>query len=261
VTSPDAATFLAGSAGSFTVTTTGYPIPSIAEVGALPSGVTFVDGGNGTATLSGDTTESGIFPLQIQVSNGLNPGADQSFELTVSPPHPPRFTSADNATFVVGVPGGFTVSAIGPPTPTFSVSPALPSGLTLDQTTGLISGTPVATGTHRLTLEATNGAHPNATQAFTLTVVAMQVATSALPGATPGSSYTQSLTVLGGTGPYRWTTPTILPKGLKLSLAGELSGTISRKAVPGTYPIVVKVTDSTPKHHLVATAALSLTVL
>ncbi len=261
VTSPDAAAFLAGSVGSFTVTTTGYPIPTIVEVGALPSGVTFIDGPDGTATLSGDPTESGTFPIQIQASNGLSPGADQSFELTVSPPSPPTFTSADSATFVVGVPGGFTVSAIGPPAPTFSVSPALPSGLTLDRTTGLISGTPVAPGIHRLTLNATNGAHPNATQVFTLTVVAMQVATTALPAATPGSPYAQSLVVLGGTGPYKWTTPTVLPKGLKLSLTGQLSGTTSRKAVPGTYPIVVKVTDSTPKHHLVATATLSLTVL
>ena len=40
-------------AGSYTVTTTGYPAPTITETGALPAGLTFTDNGNGTATISG----------------------------------------------------------------------------------------------------------------------------------------------------------------------------------------------------------------
>src|SRR5256886_7151586 len=35
------------------LTTTGTPTPSLTESGTLPSGVTFKDNGNGTATLSG----------------------------------------------------------------------------------------------------------------------------------------------------------------------------------------------------------------
>ena len=42
-----------GTAGSFTVTTTGYPTSALSESGALPSGVTFVDNGNDTASLAG----------------------------------------------------------------------------------------------------------------------------------------------------------------------------------------------------------------
>jgi hypothetical protein len=261
VTSPDATAFQSGTTGSFTVTTTGYPTPSILEEGALPSGVTFVDGGNGTATLSGVPTRTGTFPIQIQASNGLSPSADQAFVLTVAPPTPPRFTSADTAKFTKGVASGFTVSASGSPAPTFSVKPALPAGLTIGATTGLIYGTPVKTGTYHLELKASNGATPNAFQAFTLTVVAMQVATTALPAATPGSSYAQTLAVLGGQGPYKWKSLSVLPEGLKLSSTGVLSGTPNRKLAPGSYSIEVQVTDSTPVHHLVATTTLNLTLL
>ena len=52
-TSSASTTFMAGSAGSFTVTTSGTPTPSISKTGTLPSGVTFTDNGNGTATLAG----------------------------------------------------------------------------------------------------------------------------------------------------------------------------------------------------------------
>ncbi len=55
ITSGNATTFAIGSAGTFTVTTTaGYPTATtLTETGALPSGVSFTDNGDGTATLAG----------------------------------------------------------------------------------------------------------------------------------------------------------------------------------------------------------------
>ena len=72
-------------AGSFTVTTTGFPTPSLSETGTLPSGVTFVDNGNGTATLSG-TPAAGTgdsYSLTFTAANGVTPSATQPFTLTV----------------------------------------------------------------------------------------------------------------------------------------------------------------------------------
>jgi hypothetical protein len=75
--SPSAATtFTEGSAGSFAVTAAGTPTPSMSESGSLPSGVSFIDNGNGTATLSGTPTTG---------SAGTSPDATQSFTLTVLP--------------------------------------------------------------------------------------------------------------------------------------------------------------------------------
>src|SRR5262249_39302305 len=53
ITSANNTTFTVGAAGTFTVTTTGTPTPSLTEAGTLPNGVTFKDNGNGTATLGG----------------------------------------------------------------------------------------------------------------------------------------------------------------------------------------------------------------
>ena len=53
ITSPAGTTFTAGQAGTFTVTSTGMPNCGLSETGALPTGVTFKDNKDGTATLSG----------------------------------------------------------------------------------------------------------------------------------------------------------------------------------------------------------------
>jgi hypothetical protein len=77
ITSADATAFTLGRAGTFTVTTTGSPTPSISETRALPSGVTFVDNGDRTATLSGTPGKGagGIYSLTITAANGNLPGA------------------------------------------------------------------------------------------------------------------------------------------------------------------------------------------
>jgi len=89
-TSPNSATFVAGSAGSFTVTTTGYPAPTLSESGALPSGVTFTDHGDGTASLGGAAGRGagGSYPLTVTAHNGAQPDATQSFTLNVANPLP-----------------------------------------------------------------------------------------------------------------------------------------------------------------------------
>ena len=53
VTASLGATFVVGTAGTFTVITTGTPTPTLSETGQLPTGVGFKDNGNGTGALSG----------------------------------------------------------------------------------------------------------------------------------------------------------------------------------------------------------------
>jgi uncharacterized repeat protein (TIGR01451 family) len=149
ITSDNNTTFTAGSAGSFTVTTLGTPTPSISESGALPSGVTFTDNGDGTATLAGtpDPGTGGTYPVTIGATNGVSPDASQSFTLNVD--EAPAFTSADNATFTEGVPGTFTVTTTGNPTPTLQNNGdvSLPGGMSFQDNgdgTATLSGTPSA---------------------------------------------------------------------------------------------------------------------
>ncbi|MGB6726252.1 MAG: choice-of-anchor Q domain-containing protein, partial [Terracidiphilus sp.] len=85
ITSANAASFTSGTVGAFTVTTTGTPTPALSETGALPSGVTFVDNGNGTATISGTAGLATTYTITITAANGVSPNATQSFTLTVNP--------------------------------------------------------------------------------------------------------------------------------------------------------------------------------
>ncbi len=94
----------------------------------------------------------------------------------------PAITSANNATFSVGTAGTFTVVATGSPAVSYSITAgALPGGVTLNATSGVISGTPTtAVGSpFVVTLQASNGVAPAATQTFTLTVNHPPVITSA----------------------------------------------------------------------------------
>ena len=63
-TSPAAVSASTGASFAFTVTTTGAVTPTLTAKGKLPVGVTFVDNGDGTATLSG-----------VPVANGAKPAA------------------------------------------------------------------------------------------------------------------------------------------------------------------------------------------
>ena len=91
---------------------------------------------------------------------------------TTTTPHnqAPRFTSDDGTTFRHDVFGSFTVTASGSPQPSLKVSGSLPSGVSFDRATGVLSGTPKKSGFYRLTFTASNGTRPNATQSFTLIV-------------------------------------------------------------------------------------------
>ena len=67
ITSANNVTFTVGTPGSFNVTTDGKPKPAIAEGGALPSGITFVDGTGPTkrtGVLSGTPGAGGVVDNQ-----------------------------------------------------------------------------------------------------------------------------------------------------------------------------------------------------
>lgn len=137
---------------------------------------------NGTIIFSADNTIlytlTGVTAGQIAALRdvAIYDGASTSttvdnFTLTVAST-PPKITSANNATFAVGQLSSFTVTAAGTPTPTFSAI-GLPTWASLNSTTGVLSGTPPTTSTspYTISLTATNGGSPDATQSFTLNVI------------------------------------------------------------------------------------------
>jgi predicted outer membrane repeat protein len=272
ITSADNATFTVGTSGTFTVTTTGYPTPAISKSGALPSGVTFTDNGDGTAALAGTPAigTAGDYLIDITASNGVEPDATQAFTLTVVPaPAAPAITSADNATFIIGSSGTFTVTTTGYPTPAISKSGALPSGVTFTDNgdgTAALAGTPGAgtAGDYIIDITASNGVEPDATQAFTLTVVPA----SAAPAITSADNATLTI---GSTGTFTVTTtgyptPAIsksgaLPSGVTFTDNGD--GTAALSGTPGAGTAGDYIIDITASNGVLpnATQAFTLTVV
>jgi hypothetical protein len=177
-TSATSVTFPQGIQDSFTITTTADPVARITLSGHLPGGVKFVDNGDGTATLFGRPGSGlglvGDYHLTFTASNGVAPAGTQNFTLTIT--RPPRITSVNNATFVVGTAKTFTITTRNTnPKPTLSFTGTLPDGITftpLANGTATLSGTAVAgsEGIYFLTITAANGTPPDAVQLFTLTV-------------------------------------------------------------------------------------------
>ena len=169
ITSANATTFTVGTTGNFTVTSTGYPDRTYSIAGTLPSGVTF---NTSTGILSGNAAAltGGTYALVVTASNGINPDATQNFTLTVN--EAPAITSSNTVTFTETISGSFTVTSTGFPARTYALSGALPSGMTFNTNTGVISGTPAdgTLGTYPVTVTASNGINPAATQLLTINV-------------------------------------------------------------------------------------------
>jgi hypothetical protein len=69
---------------SLTIKASGYPTPVLSETGTLPSGLTFTDNRNGTATISGTPTAGSAGTYQVMLTAASRLGnASQMFTLTV----------------------------------------------------------------------------------------------------------------------------------------------------------------------------------
>jgi large repetitive protein len=86
ITSAASAHTATGAAFSFMVKSTGFPVPTLTESGALPAGVTFTAKSNGTAKIAGMPApgSGGTYDIMISASNGVSSPAAQLFVLTIA---------------------------------------------------------------------------------------------------------------------------------------------------------------------------------
>jgi len=120
---------------------------------------------------------------------------------------------------------------------------SLPGGLTINPSTGAVTGTPTASGTFHFVLTVTDAGGETATQTESVTIAA---APTAMGGGTldgdVGVAIGDQLSAHGGTGPFVWTVASgVMPPGVALSPTGTISGV---PADAGTFVVDVMVTDS-----------------
>ena len=250
ITSAGSVTFTAGTAGSFTVTTTGYPAATLTEAGALPSGVAFASNGDGGAILSGTPAagSEGTYPVTISAANSAGAANTQSFVLTVSGGL--DITSADSATATAGAAFSFTITASGTPAATLTHTGTLPSGVTFTANsngTATLAGTPAATayGVYPITVAAKNSTGATS-QAFLLTVAAAPAFSSAA-AVTETAGVAFSYGVTSTAYPTAALTTATLPGGFTFAGNGNGTGTLSGSSAlaAGTYSITITAANAT----------------
>ncbi|ATQ44118.1 putative Ig domain-containing protein [Caulobacter mirabilis] len=224
---------------------------SVAQTGGtLPPGLSLVGG-----VLSGTPTAAGTFNFSLTGTDASPaPGPFNSgpvaYSITVTAPtitvSPTTLPNGTTATAY-----SQTVTASGGTTPhTFSVTAgALPTGLSLDGATGVISGTLTAANTYNFTVTATDNLGFIGSRAYTVVVADPVITVTSpsagpLPGGTGGVAYSQTFTASGGQGGHTFAVSAgSLPAGVTLSAGGSLSGT---PTVSGNFNFSVTATDSSP---------------
>jgi hypothetical protein len=148
---------------------------------------------------------------------------------------------------ILNEPYNFQLSAVGSGTQTWSIVPnsgTPPPGVTINNSTGLISGTPTATGDYTFKVQVTDGTRSDV-QTYTISVVQpLKITSGAAPPAELGLPFRMVLAATGGKEGYTWSldAATPLPDGLTLDPAtGVIRGT---PTAAGASSLRVKVTDS-----------------
>lgn len=137
------------------VTATGGLAPyTFTATGTLPAGVSLSTAG----VFSGTPTTVGPVTFTVQAADSETPAvtATQSYTVTIVPTL--AITTATLSAANIGVAYSATIAATGGVPPyTFAVTTgALPTGITLNPTTGVLSGTPTSAGSFVFTITATD---------------------------------------------------------------------------------------------------------
>ncbi|MHC4714983.1 MAG: putative Ig domain-containing protein, partial [Planctomycetota bacterium] len=214
--------------------------------GSLPAGLSL---NSGTGEISGTPTTSGTSNFTVEATDSNTPAdTDQQALSIYIAPEGLTITTSSLPDGQIGVAYSETLAATGGITP-YSwavVSGSLPVGLSLNSSTGEISGTPTTGGTSNFTVEVTDSDSPPATDQQALSIYVpddLVVTTSSLADGQIDVAYSETLAATGGVTPYSWSIVSgSLPAGLSLnSGTGEISGT---PTTSGTSNFTVRATDS-----------------
>jgi hypothetical protein len=215
--------------------------------GALPPGLSLASSG----LISGTPTQGGGWSFWVELSDENPPSASwcvpataqREFSISVVQGLNIKQNALSPKATFLNEPYSFQLSADGGGSQVWSVkSGSLPAGMGLSSS-GLISGTPTATGDFTFVVQVTDTNRTD-TETYTLAVVErLKITAPAAPAGEVGVPLVLGLKSTGGRPAVTWSLAQgALPTGLALNPAtGEITG---KPGVAGEYPLKVQVTDT-----------------
>lgn len=226
------------------------PYVKFKAIGTLPPGISLGSDG----TFSGTPTQAGEWTFWVAMQDipkeqgGVDWCSDEKsteelFRLVMVQglqivEHQPVLTPGQ-----LNTPYNMQFHAAGASSPTWSVSAgSLPAGLTLNPSSGVLSGTPTGTGDFTFKITASSGSSSD-TQTYSMSVV--QPLKMTAPATSAGEvtlAFSFAPQTTGGKPGYTFTLGGVLPSGLTFDAAtGAISG---KPTAPGTSTVTLTVTDA-----------------
>ena len=212
--------------------------------GALPPGLTLDSSGH----IAGTPTAASTASFSVKVSDSASGRGSAALAITIAP----ALTSGacPAASGAVGQVYSASLSASGgiPPYAWTMANGVLPTGLTLNSTSGQISGTPSGAGSFSFGIRVSDQSSASAISTCTVVISApvgtLTVSTVSFPDGVSGIAYSQALSATGGQAPYTWTiSGGTLPPGLSLN-AAQVAGT---PTTSGTFQFTLLLSDAAGK--------------
>ncbi|MBX3279585.1 MAG: putative Ig domain-containing protein [Acidobacteria bacterium] len=181
---------------------------------------------------------AGTYIVEVVATDNCGAQRVASFNVAVMCPAVTLSTIANGN---AGIPYNRAITAAPAARYSFTVvSGALPPGLTLDESTGAVTGIPTATGTFSFNVRATASSGCSGVKSYSLVIScpAISITPATLPNGNVGAAYSLLLTTAPAASYSYVVTFGSLPPGLTLNaLTGELSGVPTLK---GSYYITVR---------------------